>query len=101
MAAMGLGETATRFVAKDATGDPLRVSRRITLVMSVSVGTVLSSQSTALGAPLVGAFSNARFYPQIHWVLHQATKKSIKMLSESSARGASANLPYSWVESGS
>jgi O-antigen/teichoic acid export membrane protein len=41
MAGVGLGETATRFVAKYATSDPLRAGRVIALVTSVSIGTVL------------------------------------------------------------
>jgi hypothetical protein len=41
MAGVGLGETATRFVAKYATSDPLRTGRLIALVTSVSIGTVL------------------------------------------------------------
>ena len=41
MAGVGLGETATRFVAKYATSDPPRAGRVIALVTSVSIGTVL------------------------------------------------------------
>jgi len=41
MAGVGLGETATRFVAKYAASDPLRAGRVIALVTSVSIGTVL------------------------------------------------------------
>src|SRR5438105_1580234 len=41
MAGVALGETATRFVAKYATSDPLRAGRVIALVTSVSIGTVL------------------------------------------------------------
>jgi hypothetical protein len=41
MAGLGLGETATRFVAKYATSDPLRAGRVIPLITSVSIGTVL------------------------------------------------------------
>jgi O-antigen/teichoic acid export membrane protein len=41
MAGIGLGETATRFVANYAISDPLRAGRVIALVTSVSIGTVL------------------------------------------------------------
>jgi O-antigen/teichoic acid export membrane protein len=41
MAGMGLGETATRFVAKYAASDMPRAGRVIALVTSVSIGTVL------------------------------------------------------------
>ena len=40
MAGVGLGETATRFVAKYATSDLLRTGRVIALVTSASIGTV-------------------------------------------------------------
>src|SRR5437667_2073052 len=41
MAGVGLGETATRFVAKYATSDPPRAGRVIALVTSASIDTVL------------------------------------------------------------
>src|SRR5437868_6444974 len=59
MAGLGLGETATRFVAKYATSDPLRAGRVIALVTSVSIGTVLLatvvliSVSGAIAGPML------------------------------------------------
>jgi O-antigen/teichoic acid export membrane protein len=61
MAGMGLGETATRFVAKYATSDPLRAGRVIALVMSISVGTVVLTAVVviSLSGLIAGAMLNA------------------------------------------
>jgi O-antigen/teichoic acid export membrane protein len=61
MAGMGLGETATRFVAKYATSDPLRAGRVIALVMSVSVGTVVLAAVVVISMSglIAGAVLNA------------------------------------------
>src|SRR5438105_3156403 len=57
MAGVALGETATRFVAKYATSDPLRAGRVIALVTSVSIGTVLLA--TAVLISVSGAIAGA------------------------------------------
>ena len=61
MAGMGLGETATRFVAKYATSDPLRAGRVIALVTSVSIGTVLLATVVliSVSGAIAGAMLNA------------------------------------------
>ena len=64
MAGVGLGETATRFVAKYATSDPLRAGRVIALVTSVSVGTVLLA--TVLLISVSGVIAGAMLHaPQL------------------------------------
>lgn len=50
VAGIGLGGTATRFVAQYATSDPVRAGRVIALVMSVSVGTVLLTAVALISA---------------------------------------------------
>jgi O-antigen/teichoic acid export membrane protein len=61
MTGMGLGETATWFVAKYATSDPLRAGRVIALVMSVSVGTVVLAGVVLISVSglIAGAVLNA------------------------------------------
>ena len=68
MAGVGLGETATRFVAKYATSDPLRAGRVIALVTSVSVGTVLLATVVLISVSglIAGAMLNA---PQLQSAL--------------------------------
>jgi len=68
MAGMGLGETATRFVAKYATSDPLRAGRVIALVTSVSIGTVLLATVVLISVSglIAGAMLNA---PQLQSAL--------------------------------
>ena len=60
MAGMGLGETATRFVAKYARSDPHRAGRVIALVTSVSIGTVLLATIVLISASglIAGAVLN-------------------------------------------
>ena len=50
MAGLGLGATATRFVAQYAATDPDRAGRVIGLVMQVSWGTVLAATGVLVGA---------------------------------------------------
>src|SRR5256884_2580137 len=61
MAGVGLGETATRFVAKYATSDPPRAGRVIALVTSVSIGTVLLATVVLISVSglIAGAMLNA------------------------------------------
>lgn len=68
MAGVGLGETATRFVAKYATSDPLRAGRVIALVTSVSIGTVLLATVVLISASgvIAGAMLHA---PQLQSAL--------------------------------
>jgi O-antigen/teichoic acid export membrane protein len=68
MAGVGLGETATRFVAKYATSDPLRAGRVIALITSVSIGTVLLATVVLilLSGLIAGAMLNA---PQLQSAL--------------------------------
>jgi O-antigen/teichoic acid export membrane protein len=68
IAGIGLGETATRFVAKYATSDPLRAGRVIALVMSVSIGTVLVATVVLISVSglIAGAVLNA---PQLQSAL--------------------------------
>src|SRR6204780_5936406 len=68
MAGMGLGETATRFVAKYATSDPLRAGRVIALVTSVSICTVLLAAVVLISVSglIAGAVLNA---PQLQSAL--------------------------------
>jgi hypothetical protein len=72
MAGMGLGETATRFVAKYATSDPLRAGRVIALVTSVSIGTVLLAAVVLISVSglIAGAVLNsfASFRTRCHGV---------------------------------
>jgi O-antigen/teichoic acid export membrane protein len=64
MAGIGLGETATRFVANYVTSDPLRAGRVIALVTSVSIGTVLLA--TVVLISLSGLIAGAMLHaPQL------------------------------------
>ena len=68
MAGVGLGGTATRFVAKYATSDPLRAGCVIALVTSVSIGTVLLATVVLISVSglIAGAMLNA---PQLQSAL--------------------------------
>jgi O-antigen/teichoic acid export membrane protein len=61
MAGMGLGETATRFVAKYAASDPLRAGRVIALLTSVSASTVVLAAAVVISMSgfIAGAVLNA------------------------------------------
>jgi len=59
MAGLGLGETATRFVAKYADTDPSRAGRVVALVVSVSFGTVVLAAAVVIS--ISGLIAEALF----------------------------------------
>lgn len=94
MAGMGPGETATGFVAKYATGDPLRAGRVNALVMSVSVCTVVLAALVLISVSglIAGAIHDAPH-------LQSALVWGSLLLAATAFRGIRGGVSRAWKSS--